>query len=147
MSTILTIHLPDGVDSYEVTETLHDMYNAHDLNHADFGEAPSSLEWDYERDVDLNRPTLPFDQEAARTTMDENGSITVVVEVDQDEFMNNRAYGASGGYSEADTAHSAAFDFGLPEDCEAEVIGVSGSNFIVRYTTRIINQLDDPEKD
>lgn len=41
----------------------------------------------------------------------------------------------------------AAFDFGLPEDCEAEVIGVSGSNFIVRYTTRIINQLDDPEKD
>lgn len=43
--------------------------------------------------------------------------------------------------SMTDLVHSAVFDFGVPHDCETELLIVQGDDFIVSYTTDILDAI------
>lgn len=81
----------------------------------------------------------PMNTQEAAEFIDDDGFITVITAIDQDRYMEFRAAGLStiGADDEYDLLHSSLFDFGLPTDCTATILAVSGTDFIVSYTTWI----------
>lgn len=89
-----------------------------------------------------NNAELPLDSDRAEALMDRDGFVTVILLLDQDNYLGYVVASATkGATTPEDYAHDTAFSFGIPNDCSAEIIGVSGSNFIVSYTTHIREQL------
>ncbi|MFJ2662529.1 hypothetical protein [Arthrobacter koreensis] len=89
-------------------------------------------------------PQLPLNMVQAEDLMDRDGYVTVTVHLDQDKYLDHVIASATGdGLSPEDYAHEAAFGFGWPRESSAEITGVSGSEFIVSYTTFIREYLDN----
>jgi hypothetical protein len=87
---------------------------------------------------------LPMDSERAEALMDTDGNITVTVLLDKETYVLYVVASTTGtGTTPEDYAHSAAFDFGTPRESSAEIVGVSGSNFIISYSTHVREFLDD----
>lgn len=76
--------------------------------------------------------------------MDRDGNVTVTILLNQENYFRNVIVSASDGSSTPELyVHSAAFSFGRPFECTAEITGISGPDFIVSYTTHIREFLDD----
>lgn len=75
----------------------------------------------------------------AKYLANQDGDITLVVRVDQTNYLCAHAtiMGAPGTDDHFDLLHETAFSEGLTYGSAAEIIGVSGSDFLVRYTTNI----------
>jgi hypothetical protein len=87
---------------------------------------------------------LPLDSERAENLMDRDGNVTVNLLLDQENYFRHVIASATDGSSTPEHyAHNAAFSFGRPFECSAEVAGTSGSDFIVSYTTHVREFLDD----
>ncbi|MGY4541147.1 hypothetical protein ACVWY0_001056 [Arthrobacter sp. UYNi723] len=87
---------------------------------------------------------LPLDSRRAEDRMDRDGNITVTLLLDQEKYFDHVIAAASdGANSPEDYAHDVAFGFGAPRESSSRIIGVSGTEFIVSYTTHIRECLDD----
>lgn len=96
------------------------------------------------REGDKDSSQLPLNPVQAENLMDRDGYVTVTVRLDQDKYLDHVIASATDdGPNPEDYAHEAAFGFGWPRESSAEIIGVSGSEFIVSYTTFIREYLDD----
>lgn len=135
--TILTLALDHPDALVAIAEQVP---GSHILNKTDIdGNSPT---FDFSEIV--NSSELPLDSDKAENLMDRDGFVTVTLLLDQDNYFSHIIAAATGGASTPeDYAHDAAFSFGIPNDCSAEIIGVSGSSFIVSYTTHIREFLDD----
>lgn len=88
-------------------------------------------------------PQFPLSMLQAEDLMDRDGYVTVIVRLDQDKYLDHVIASATDdGLSPEDYAHEAAFGFGRPRESSAEITGVSGSEFLVSYTTFIREYLD-----
>ncbi|GAB5079734.1 hypothetical protein [Arthrobacter sp. AD-310] len=89
-------------------------------------------------------PNLPMNAEQAEVLMDTDGNVTVTVVLDKEIYLRYVVSSTTGeGATPEDYAHGAAFKFGRPRESAAEIIGVSGSDFIVSYSTHVREYLDD----
>lgn len=108
------------------------------LDSAELDADLTDFEWD---DAD-GMPQMPMSVEDARKLMDEDGYLTVVLAIHKQSYLEYHAYSSTqGADTHEDFVHSAVFDFGLPHDCETELLAVQGDDFIVSYTTRIAEYL------
>lgn len=103
-------------------------------------------------EIDATEPnidgiTLPLSLDVARALADEDNYITVVLEVDQNDFMEavvtSRQTG--GMDDEGDLVHDKAFAFGTAFNYELKIIGVVGYDFIVSYTTDLSEAIREAE--
>lgn len=134
---ILTIAIDETTDVPEnqIAELIHRLIpGSHTLSNDELMEDFTDFEWD-----DNGLPMLPLDADDAEMLTDEKGYLTIVTTVDQDEFMNQRAYGRTtiGADDEHDFVHNTVFSFGLPHDATTQILAVSGNDFVVSYTTNI----------
>lgn len=87
-------------------------------------------------------PALTSEQ--AENIMDREGNVTVVILLDQENYFSHFVASATDESSSPESyAHSVAFAIGKPFEATAEIIGASGADFIVSYTTHIREFLDD----
>lgn len=86
-----------------------------------------------------DQPDFPLSLADARKYADEDGFVQVTLLIDKEQYMDFYAIGARKpcAEDELDLVHSYAFDFGAPEESNAEIVGVSGTDFVVNYTTCI----------
>lgn len=140
MSTnrIITVLVDDSTPDVRATEVIcRALPGSHILDNNDAGTL-SNFEWDQDA------PVFPMNQQDAAAHMTKDGRITVLLTIDKETFFSHVAAGyTDGASSQDDLAHDAAFDFGLTTDSSTEIIGVSGDEFIVRYTTDIGSQIND----
>lgn len=107
-----------------------------------------------------NSAELPLSQDRARELMDDNGTISTIIVVDQRDFRTaiaeetKQALNVTGcDYypNPEEMCHDIIFDFGHPDNATASIIGVMGEgdtpDLIVRYTTNIASQFDDNTDD
>lgn len=82
---------------------------------------------------------LPLSREAALEEADAQGFVTVVVAVDQADYMDALVVGSQseGADDQYDLLHSLAFEDGITNDCSVKTVAVDGSAFIVEYTTNV----------
>lgn len=94
--------------------------------------------------VTYSIPAIPLKSEQAEALMDRDGNITVTLLLDQEKYFDHVIASASSGAITPETyAHDVAFGFGTPRECATRILGVSGTGFIVSYTTHIREYLDD----
>lgn len=92
---------------------------------------------------------LPLSRSEALELLDHDGYVTVALSVDADTF----ASGVGVDHSRArrdqyDTFHALAFgDLGASQDSTVELVGVSGTGLLVRYTTNLSPFLEPDEQD
>lgn len=87
---------------------------------------------------------LPLTSERAEAAMDTDGNIAVTLLLNKDTYLRYVVASTTGeGSTPEDYAHAAAFNFGYPRESAAEIIGCSGSDFVVSYTTHVREFLDD----
>ncbi|MCO4253876.1 hypothetical protein [Pseudarthrobacter cellobiosi] len=87
---------------------------------------------------------LPLDSRQAEDLMDRAGNVTVTILLNQENYLRHVIASATDGSSTPELyAHRAAFSFGRPFACAAEITGASGPDFMVSYTTHIREFLDD----
>lgn len=75
--------------------------------------------------------------EQARALADEDGYVSVVVEADLIDMMEQHKYQDSGGDDESDHLHGIAFTGGTTYASGWEVLGNDGSTALVLYTTSL----------
>lgn len=91
-----------------------------------------------------NKLRFPLTSQQAEDLMDRDGNVSVTLHLDQEKYFNHLIASASGdGVTPEDYAHDVAFGFGRPHESEAHITGVAGSDFIVSYSTHILEFLDD----
>lgn len=88
--------------------------------------------------------SAPLSPEEAKALLDSNGYASAVIEVDIERFAQGLT-DATVEYDVYDVLHDIAFGFGLTEDSDYEVLGVTGdsSSLIIRYTTHLSPFLGD----
>lgn len=80
----------------------------------------------------------PLSREEARSLLDPDDRVTVVVEVAVEDFT--QSFASSGGRDVYDLLHEAAFgDLGITTDSAYEILGLTSNSsaFIVRYSTQL----------
>lgn len=142
MSTqrIITVLVDDSTTGVRATEVItRALPGSHILDNNDAGTL-SNFEWDQDA------PEFPMTKQDATAHMTPEGRITVLLTIDKEDFFAHIVDSTiDGASSQDDLAHDAAFDFGVTCDSATEIIGVTGDDFIVRYTTDIGSQLTDDE--
>lgn len=118
----------DSVDA--VTTISQYVYGVHVLGNTEV-EKPAAVDVEWAEDS----PTLPMSATDAEPLVNEDGYVTVVVMLPQEYVFTYAAAKFVGGEGVEDLAHDAAFDFGVTHDSSFEIVGVSGEDFVVRYTT------------
>lgn len=118
---------------------------SHGLGVIDISDAHATFfEWDEDSPSLLLTP--PEVRTIARNNDATLSAFTVVVTLDKDAVRSAIAASAiDPDIDEHDLAHNAVFYFGIPTNSTFEIIGVTGTDFIVKYTTDIldaIQQLD-----
>lgn len=94
------------------------------------------------------QPDLPMTFEQARNHVDDDGYATVILLVDQQDYMRHVIEGIQtvDADNELDLVHNLAFTFDPPRlydytttyEDHVEIVGVAGDDFVVSYTTKII---------
>lgn len=145
---LLTIGIDDTADprvAGELAEVVHRMIpGSHTVNSVPIETSFTDFEWD-----DNGLPMLPLDADDAQMLVDDQGFLTIVTTVDQDEFMTQRAYGMTteGADDEHDLLHNTVFSFGLPYDATTLILAVQGTDFVVQYTTKIGEFISSSDND
>lgn len=88
-------------------------------------------------------PLFPLSSHQAEDLMDRDGTVEVTLLLDQEKYFNHVISSSSGGLTPENYAHDVAFRFGQPREGVTRIIGVSGSAFIVSYSTHVREFLDD----
>lgn len=149
MSTrsIITIAVDDEADhtDSDIADLIGHAPGLHVLARTQLKADITDFEWDTPTHDEDESPALPLDPDQARTLMDEDGYVTVVLVLDADEYFRHHGYGVTPGADDhADLAHHHAFTFGVPHGCEIDVVAVAGDGgLVVRYSTDIATVLDE----
>ena len=142
-TAFITIALDDTAetDIKQSTELIHRLIpGSHGVDSRDSSGADATFfEWD-------ESDPLPLEPDQVRAILEVNprldGDITVVLTVSQDDMRAAVLASAKNlDYDEHDLLHDAAFSFGLPHDSRATILAVSGDDFIVEYTTNILEAI------
>lgn len=87
---------------------------------------------------------FPLNSHQAENLMDRDGYVTVSLRLDQGKYFDHMIACASGDdLTPEDYAHEMAFAFGVPREAAVQVIGNSGTDFFVTYSTYVLEFLDD----
>lgn len=87
---------------------------------------------------------FPLNSPQAEDLMDREGYVTVSLRLDQGKYFDHMIACASGeDLTPEDYAHEMAFGFGAPREAAVQVIGNSGTDFLVTYRTYVLEFLDD----
>lgn len=142
---ILTIAIDDSCDvpSDRLADLVHRLIpGSHTLDNTALDAQVTDFEWDDAGD----EPRLPMSAEQARQLTDDDGRITLVTTIDQDTYFAGVIGSTTQGADTAeDYVHHQVFDFGLPYDCSLNIIAVSGSDFVVTYSTDLTDALTEQE--
>lgn len=87
--------------------------------------------------------------EEAKARMNDEGYISVVVEVVTDDYLEAYTLGAvkADENNQKDLIHNRNFSFGLPTDCSTTIIGAHPGVLTVLYKTHIGSQLNNDDDD
>ncbi|MCB5280582.1 hypothetical protein [Arthrobacter sp. ES1] len=87
---------------------------------------------------------FPLSSVQAEDLMDRDGNLTVTLLLDQERYFKHVITAAQGDApAPEDYAHAVAYGFGRPRECVTRILGTSGGDFIVSYSTHIREFLDD----
>lgn len=143
MSTkrIITIAVDETseIPDHQVADLIHRLIpGSHGLSNHELAADFTDFEWDDNGD----EYRLPMDEDQAQALMIDSEYLTIVVSVDQDEYLAAYADGLRGHDNDhLDFVHEQAFSFGLPHDCSVKILAADDDNFVVAYTTDIVESL------
>ena len=134
--TIVTLALDDSV-AFDIA--LH-LPGSHILNTTEI----ENIFADFNLSGGEGRKGPALTSEQAENIMDRDGNVTVILLLDQENYFSHFVASVIDGASSPESyAHNVAFKIGTPFEATAEIIGTSGADFIVSYTTHIREFLDD----
>lgn len=146
---ILTIAADEGchlAPDY-LTEAIHQSVpGSHTLESVDLTDADlTHFEWDEDQ------PQLPLTRREAEQLLTEQlertgdnsaTHLSIITTISQSDYLEGYARFAAGHDEDHhDLLHDLCFDFGMAADCTDRILTVSADQFVVRYTTNIVETM------